>query len=67
MARAQRISQALNGTDSPLINGLLSEINVCAEAWSKYRRLDVAMLELPLSVGISREQWQAIKRGNTSA
>ena len=34
-ARAQRICQALDGTDSPLITGLLSEINACADAWTQ--------------------------------
>ena len=64
VARAQRICQALDGTDSPLTAGLLSEISAVADGWNKYRKLDVALLELALSVGITREQWQAIKRGH---
>jgi hypothetical protein len=63
LERAQRVCEAL-GPDSPMVLELWTETVALSDAWSRHIALDRRLYREVMSVGITDEQWRAIKDGN---
>lgn len=61
---AQRLCEAL-GTDTPTVPELWAEAVALSDAWSRYRGIERALFRRAQSVGVTDEQWQAIKEGSS--
>ena len=62
MEQAQRVCQAIG--NSSLATELWLSVVALNDALTEYQRLDNELLQVAESAGISREQWDAIKRGD---
>jgi hypothetical protein len=60
---AQRICETL-GTDTPTVPELWAEVVALSDAWTRYRGIERALFRQAQSVGITDEQWQAIREGS---
>ena len=62
LERAQRVCEAI-GPGTPLASELWAEAVALSDGWSRHIELDRRLYREALSVGFTREQWQAIKDG----